>query len=120
MSAGSSLRSVTTLAILCTLPYLAGCRSRFVSASIVNGTDAPLRLIEVDYPNASFGLSTLAPHAVYHYRFKVQGSGELQLVYTDALGHVLTRKGPTVAEGDQRALAITIGPEGAVQWKSLP
>jgi hypothetical protein len=95
---------------------LAACRSAFIEATIRNDGDAPIRLIEVDYPSASFGAQALGPHAVYHYRFKVQGSGAVVLSFTGADGKARSATGPTLDEGQHGGLTIAIDPAGKVAW----
>ena len=94
---------------------LAGCRSRFVEATIVNQGPA-LHVLEFDYPSASFGANLLAAGGKFHYRFKIQGSGPLSLQYEDGEGRPHTAAGPNVDLGDQGSLLVTISPEGAVTW----
>jgi hypothetical protein len=98
------------------LCLMTGCASRYVQATIENHTDAPLRLIEVDYPSASFGTSQLAPHAVFHYRFKVQGSGAVTMSFTGATGQARNAIGLELAEGEQGSLGISIEPGDRVRW----
>jgi hypothetical protein len=104
------------LLALCVIA-LAGCRSRFVEVTIVNQGPA-LHVMEFDYPSASFGANQLAAGAQYHYRFKIQGSGQLSLQYEDSAGHNHTAPGPTVDLGDQGSLLVTINPLGAVTWST--
>ena len=94
----------------------AGCRSAVVEATVVNRLDRPIRLIEVDYPSASFGTENLGVGAEYHYRFKVLGSGEMRVIYTDAGEKEHTVKGPALREGAQGRLGVAIGP-GGVDWQ---
>jgi hypothetical protein len=98
---------------------VAGCRSRFVAATIENDTDHPLQMVELDYPGASFGVSTLAPHGVYSYRFKAIGSGTLALSYSEAGGVAHTATGPEVKDGQGGSLVVSIGERGAVSWKPV-
>lgn len=103
------------LAVLWLL-FLAGCRSRFVTATIENGTKQPLETIEVDYPGGSFGVSTLSPHTSYDYRFKAIGSGTMSISYADAAGTSHTVPGPSVGESQGGKLTVRIGEKGAVRW----
>ena len=96
---------------------VSGCHSRYVEASVQNATGKPLRLIEVDYPSASFGVSALDPHATYNYRFKLQGSAPLTLTYMDSTSKPHSVTGPEVHEGQQGPLLIRID-EAGVTWKS--
>jgi len=110
------MRTSLTLALLGSLLAAGGCHSPYVAATVHNGTDQPLQLIEVDYPSASFGTENLAPGADFHYRFKVQGSGGTKLTYTDIAHHDHTSSGPSLHEGAEGQLVIVITPTGAA-WK---
>jgi hypothetical protein len=103
----------TLLASLC---FIAGCRSAFVQATIVNHSGAPLRLVEMDYPSASFGTTNLNKDAEFHYRFKIQGSGSAKLDFVDLQGKTHHSVGPELDEGQEGSLTITIAEAGAVNW----
>jgi len=87
---------------------LAGCRSAFVEADVINATAAPVSLVEVDYPSASFGVGSLAAGATYHYRFKILGSGATKVMWTDAARQDYTSVGRLLHEGQQGTMTITI------------
>ncbi len=95
---------------------LAGCHSHIISATIENRGPAALHLLEVDYPSASFGTQTLAPNVPFHHRFKIQGSGNVSVSYTDAAGKTRTATGPELREGEEGSLTITIDSAGAIQF----
>jgi len=97
------------------LLFATGCHSAFIEATISNRTDKPISLVELDYPSASFGTQTLAPNQDFHYRFKVLGSGNLKLIYTDASNSEHNVLGPKLAEGDEGKLSIWVQPS-AVSW----
>lgn len=99
--------------------FLGGCRSAFVETTIQNHTGNPVHLIEVDYPSASFGISALAPHATFQYRFKIQGSGNLKLSYSDVAEKPHHFAGPELKEGQQGSLLITIDPDDSVHWQPI-
>ena len=86
-----------------------------IQATVRNSTSKPLQLIEVDYPTASFGIQGLAPGAEYKYRFKILGSGNLKVLYTDRSGKERTQDGPQLHEGLEGQLLIDIA-ESGVQW----
>ena len=92
-----------------------GCHSAFIDATVSNRTDKPIALVEVDYPSASFGTQSLAPGQDFHYRFKVQGSGELTLIYTDAANQEQHVKGPALHEDDEGKLDIIVSSTGT-KW----
>jgi hypothetical protein len=113
----SRLSSLLLAVSLCWgLGALTACRSAFVETTIRNDGDAPVRLIEVDYPSASFGVQTLNAHSEYHYHFKVQGSGPVTLSFTGSDGRTHTATGPDLAEGQQGALTITFDAAGKIGW----
>ena len=87
---------------------LSGCRSRYVEATVHNGSGAAVTVVEVDYPSASFGKELLADGADYHYRFKVQGDGPLKVLWTDSGNKDHTVGGPQLREGSEGTLAVTI------------
>jgi hypothetical protein len=95
----------------------AGCHSAFVQATIDNQSSSAVRLVEVDYPSASFGVSNLAAKSQFHYRFKIQGSGALKLEYTDPDGKVRDFDGPVLKQGQEGDLTVVIHPDGSVSWQ---
>lgn len=104
--------SLATLLLL-----LSGCRSAFIDATISNHTPDVLRLIEVDYPSASFGTENLASGKNFHYRFKILGEGPTKIIYTDSSHHEKQAAGPRLKEGTSGSFLITISPEG-VRWEA--
>ena len=107
------VRSLFGLAVVLTL---AGCHSAYIAATVSNHTREPLRLIEVDYPSASFGTQTLAPGQDFHYRFKVLGSGATAVLWTDPANHEQKNAGPTLKEGDEGQLIITFDAGSLPTW----
>jgi hypothetical protein len=95
---------------------LAGCHSYHIDATIENRTGAPVQLLEVDYPSASFGADKLDAGAVFHYRFQVRGSGPLTVQYTDASGREIHVSGPALAEGQQGQLQVVLEPDGKAEF----
>ncbi len=93
-----------------------GCRSHHIDATIENRTGGPIRLLEVDYPSASFGADPLAPGAVMHYRIQVQGDGPLKVQYTAADGHQPQINGPALAEGQEGQFEIVLLHDGRTEF----
>ena len=100
------------LVLMATVGF-SGCKSRYVEATVHNGSGAPVSVVEVDYPSASFGKETLADGANYHYLFKVQGDGPLKVLWTDATNHDHTISGPQLREGSEGTLVVTIKADDA-------
>ncbi len=97
--------------------FLSGCHSAFVETTIDNQGAIPIRLVEVDYPSASFGVGSIAAHAQFHYHFKVQGSGAVKIEFTDAAGKLHDADGPQLNQGQEGRLNIVIQPTGEVAWQ---
>ena len=87
---------------------VSGCHSPYVQADVKNVSGATVNLVELDYPSASFGIQSLAPGANFHYRFKILGSGEMQILWTDTADKQHTVKGPSLYEGLQGPMTVTI------------
>jgi hypothetical protein len=98
------------------LTILVGCHSAHIDAIISNRTAAPITLIEVDYPSASFGVQTLAPGADFHYRFKVLGSGPTTVQWTDAGNREHKRFVPILHENDEGGFSVQFNPGDEVIW----
>jgi len=112
------MRCIPALALL-TLIAPTGCHSPYVAATISNHTTQPIELLEVDYPSASFGMQNLAPGADFNYRFKVLGSGNVKLLYTDSTHQDHKSDGPFLKEGAEGPLTIVISDTGAT-WRRGP
>jgi hypothetical protein len=100
------------------LPLLAaaGCHSFHIETVVENRTGEAIRLLEVDYPSASFGKDVLDAGADYRYRFQVQGSGNVKVGYTAADGKPVQIDGPTLAEGEEGRLEVVLLPHGKAEF----
>jgi hypothetical protein len=108
--------SIQAAIALVFLTALGACRSYHVEITVENRTDAPVKLLEVDYPSASFGTDAIAPGASYHYRIQVQGSGPVTVQYTASDGTQKKISGPTLSQHDQGTLQIVLLPDGKAQF----
>jgi len=109
-------RAVLTIALLPGLSALAGCHSNHIETTIENRTGAPVRLLEVDYPSASFGTDSIAPGASFHYRFQVLGNGPIKLQYTGPNEHPFQVTGPQVDEHQDGRMEIVLLPGGKAEF----
>jgi hypothetical protein len=116
VSRGGKLRSPLFAATLLSAFFFLGCHSYHIDATIENRTGAPIQLLEVDYPSASFGADSLADGADFHYRFQVNGSGQLKVSYTAANGQTVQISGPTLSERQQGRLEIVLEPGGKAEF----
>jgi hypothetical protein len=83
---------------------------------VENHTGGPVRLLEVDYPSASFGADSLAAGAVMHYRIQLQGSGPVKVQYTAANNRPVQIQGPSASEGQEGKLEIILEPAGKADF----
>jgi hypothetical protein len=107
------LLAATSLAIC-----LAGCRSPRIDVTVENRTGAPIELLEVAYPSASFGADRLGSDATYHYRIKIRGSGQIHVQYNEPTTHLQRQiTGPTVEENQAGVLRIQLQPGGRASFQ---
>lgn len=99
------------------LCLLSACRSAHVNIIVENHTGSPVKLLEVDYPSASFGADSIAPDANYRYRIQVRLSGPVKVSYTESATHKLRQTtGPQLFEGQNGQLDIVLLPDGKAQF----
>lgn len=111
-------RTISLAAILVVSLSLSACHSPYVETDIVNHSGSAVRLIEVDYPDASFGTQQLPNGAAYHYHFKILGEtpGPVSITFTGSDNKVHTVTGPVLHPGQQGNLVITLESEEKVNW----
>ena len=96
-----------------------GCHSYHIDTTVENRTGGEIRLLEVDYPSASFGADSVAPGADFHYRIQLRGQGQIKVQYTAGEGNqsqVKQINGPTVAERQEGRLEILLLPGGKAEF----
>jgi hypothetical protein len=117
MRAGATFsRGILAAALLSLLAPVAGCHSYHIDTTIENRSGSAMRLLEVDYPSASFGTDVIAAGADYHYRFDVLGSGPITLQYTAANGAQVKATGPTLYDRQEGRMEIVILSGGHVEF----
>jgi hypothetical protein len=116
VSRRTGLRSPFYAATLFSAFFFSACHSYHVDATIENRTGAPVQLLEVDYPSATFGADSLAADASFHYRFQIRGSGPLKVSYTTANGQTVQISGPALAERQQGTLEIVLEPGSKAEF----
>ncbi|MGC1781049.1 MAG: hypothetical protein WA708_00855 [Acidobacteriaceae bacterium] len=95
---------------------IAGCRSAHVQTTVVNSGSTELHNIEVDYPSASFGISSLAPGAEFHYRLKLEDAGRMKVQFFDSKEKEHTGNGPYAAQGQHGTVTIMLDGSGRNVW----
>lgn len=105
-----------TFFALLTVGALSGCHSYHIETTVENRTGTAIRLLEVDYPSASFGTDSLAAGAAFHYRIQVRGDGPLKVQYTASDGKQPQIDGPSLAERQEGRLQIVLLPNGKAEF----
>lgn len=100
------------------LSLLLGCRNPFVQVTVRNTGKTELHNIEVDYPSASFGISSLAPGAAYSYRIQLRDAGRMKVEFFDQAEQPHSGVGPYAAEGQQGTLLLLLDGSGKNTWTS--
>ncbi len=113
----SARTGCVAIAVALIASFACGCRSYHIDANVENRTGAPVDLLEVDYPSASFGTGRLAADAVYHYRVLVRGQGPIKVQYNDSASHQLRQiTGPELREGQEGRVDIVLLPGGKAEF----
>lgn len=109
-------KAAATAAILFVCILAAGCHSYHIETTIENRTGSAIKLLEVDYPSASYGADALASGANFHYRIQVEGSGPLKITYTAPDNKQVQIKGPDLAQRQQGRIQIVLLPYGKAEF----
>ena len=114
-----NLRRLCSFAALVLLFSATGCRSRVIKVSLTNSSEQPLSAIIVDYPNATFGVNTLAPGKMFQYTIKPLDNGALKIQFTDANGKIHNVAGPAVKKNQEGTIAIRINQDSVSAASTL-
>ena len=106
--------ALTLVGTVCLLA--AGCKSPHVQVTVENRTGADIKLLEVDYPSASFGADKLGADSVFSYSVALQGEGPIKVQYTTLDQRQAQMIGPDVAEGQAGKLEIVLLPGGKARF----
>jgi hypothetical protein len=93
-----------------------GCHSTHIDITVENHSGGPIRLLEVDYPNASFGADDIASEGTMHYRIQLQGNGPVKVQYTARDGKLIQISGPQVVEHQEGKLEIVLLPNAKADF----
>jgi hypothetical protein len=93
-----------------------GCHSYPVETTVENHTGGPIRLLEIEYPSASFGVNSMGAGEEYHYRIQLRGSGLLKVQYTGSDGRKTQVEGPMLFERQEGRIEIVLLPGGKAEF----
>ena len=102
------MRRFASIAALFAVSALTGCHSHYIQTTITNNSGADVEVVQVDYPSASFGIQKLAAGGSFHYRYKLLGSGNIKIGFTDVHKGEHHIAGPWLNEGSQGTVDINI------------
>ena len=94
----------------------AGCRSPHVQITVVNSGNTELHNVEVDYPSASFGITSLSAGQAFHYRIRLRDAGRMKVQFFDSSEKQHSGVGPYASEGQRGTLSITLDGNGKNVW----
>ena len=96
-----------------TLLSAAGCRSHVIHLTVINTSSQPVSTIIVDYPDATFGVNSLAPGHSFPYFIKPMATGALKVQFVNAQGVSHSASGPTLHKGDEGVIQIKLSQDSA-------
>ena len=102
------------------LILFSACRSHRTEVTVENRTGGPIRLLEVDYPSASFGADSLEPGQVIRSSIQVRNYGPLMVLYTAPDRHQARITGPTLNEKQEGKLSIVLLPDDKAEFHPAP
>lgn len=113
---------VWPIVILACTALLAGCHgswnSEWVNVRVQNQSGETVRLLEVDYPSASFGADSIAAGSTMQYRFQINGAGPIKLEYSLGNGKKVHASGPKLEEGQHGTIMIRLLPQGKTEFEA--
>jgi len=92
---------------------LTGCRSHVIKVNVINSSSEKISNVVIDYPGATFGISSLAPGKNFQYTIKPNDSGPLKIQFANAHGSDRSSTGPVVHKNDEGSLEIRLTQDGA-------
>ncbi len=99
---------VSAALILILLLGATGCRSHVIKVNVTNTSSQAISNIVVDYPGATFGISSLTPGKTFLYAIKPYETGMIRIQFTNAAGAIHTYTGTKVKKGDQGTIDVVL------------
>ena len=87
-----------------------GCKSHPFAVTVVNQSGAAIRLLEVDYPSASFGADSVNAGQTVRSGIHLTGTGAVKVQYMAPDKHQVTIDGPQLRDGQEGSLRIVLLP----------
>jgi|SRR5215471_19154009 len=108
------LRSSLALVILVALPAVSGCtHSHVIQVNVTNASSENVSTVMIDYPEATFGINSLAPGKTFRYKIKPTATGAMKIEFLNARGIDRVSAGPVVHKNDEGSIEIKLTQDGA-------
>lgn len=98
---------------------LTGCRSHVIKITVINSSTEKISNIVIDYPGATFGISSLAPNKTFQYSIKPNDTGPLKIQFANAHGADRNATGPVVHRNDEGSVEIRLTQDGAASTAKM-
>ena len=98
---------------------LTGCRSHVIKVTVINSSSEKISNVVIDYPGATFGISSLAPDKTFPYSIKPNDTGPLKIQFANAHGADRSATGPVVHRNDEGSVEIRLTQDGATSAAKL-
>lgn len=102
--------------------FALGCHgswdSEWVNARIDNQSGEKVRLLEVDYPSASFGADSIAAGSALQYKFQIRGTGPIKIEYSLENGKKVHSSGPKLEDGEHGTITIRLLPASKTEFEA--
>lgn len=92
---------------------LTGCRSHVIKVTVINGSSEKISNVVIDYPGATFGISSLAPDKTFQYTIKPNDTGPVKVQFVNARRSDRSSTGPVVHKNDEGSVEIRLTQDGA-------
>ena len=92
---------------------LTGCRSHVIKVIVINSSSEKISNVVIDYPGATFGISSLVPDKTFQYAIKPNDTGALKIQFVNARGTDHSSTGPVVHRNDEGSVEIKLTQDGA-------
>ena len=98
---------------------LTGCKSYVIKVMVINSSTDKISNVVIDYPGATFGISSLAPDKTFQYAIKPNDSGPLKIQFVNSHGADRSATGPVVHRNDEGSVEIRLTQDGATSAAKL-
>jgi hypothetical protein len=109
------MTSARAALIFLLLLAFAGCmHSHVIQVTVTNTSTEKLSTIEIDYPEATFGINSLEPGQSFQYKIKPTDTGALKIEFFNSRGVDHKSSGPVIHKNDEGSIEIRLTQDEAV------